>query len=89
MGKMKEKFIDEMNGHDFGSPSDADYQDYLYHQDKKGEIDNEDDHIPVNQKEVENNHKTWWDSLTDEHKEKLFYEYKSADDFFNTQVTGR
>ena len=30
MGKMKEKFIDEMNGHDFGSPSDADYQDYLY-----------------------------------------------------------
>ena len=32
MGKMKEKFIDEMDGYDFGAPSDADYQDYLHHQ---------------------------------------------------------
>jgi hypothetical protein len=85
MGKMKEKFIDEMNEHDFGSPSDADYHDYLYHQDRKGEIDNEDDHISVSQEEVENNHKAWWDSLTDEQKEKLFREFKAATNFFNTQ----
>lgn len=75
MGKMKEKFIDEMDGYDFGAPSDADYQDYLYHQNS----------TPAGKEEMDRDNQAWWDSLTEVQKEKLFSESKAAADFFNNK----
>ena len=88
MGKMNEKFTEEMD-EQRGAPTDADYQDYLYHQDKKGEIDNDDCcgnncHCePATQEEIEKNNKAWWDSMTEDQKSKLIHEFDLSNNFFN------
>ena len=74
MGKMKEKFIEEMN-ENLSHPSDADYQDYIHHQNSTS----------AGKEEMERDNQAWWDSLTNDQKEKLFYETKAAADFFNNK----
>ena len=49
--------------------SDAEYQDWLHSQ----------GHKPVTQEEKQSQHDDWWDSLTDEEKQKLYEEAEAAE----------
>ena len=49
--------------------SDAEYQDWLHSQ----------EHKPVTQEEKQAEHDAWWDSLTDEEKQKLYEEAEAAE----------
>ena len=48
--------------------SDAEYQDWLHSQ----------GHKPVTQEEKQSNHDDWWNSLTDEQKQKLYTDQEEA-----------
>ena len=47
--------------------SDAEYQDWLHSQ----------GHKPVTQEEVQAQHDAWWNSLTEEQKQKLYEEQEA------------
>ena len=49
--------------------ADAEYQDWLHSQ----------GHKPVTQEEKQSQHDDWWDSLTDEEKQKLYEEAEAAE----------
>ena len=49
--------------------SDAEYQDWLYSQGYK----------PVTMEETQAQHDAWWDSLTEEQKQKLYEEVEAAE----------
>jgi len=70
MGKMKEAFINFMNGKT-ADMSDAEYQDWLHSQES------------TTQEQVESNHDAWWNSLTDEQKQQL---YKDQEESFKLSV---
>ena len=65
---MKELFIQQMNENP--DMSDAEYQDWLHSQGYK----------PVTQEEKQSEHDDWWDSLTNEEKEKLYEEAERAEE---------
>ena len=65
---MKELFIQQMNENP--DMSDAEYQDWLHSQGYK----------PVTQEEKQSQHDDWWDSLTDEEKQKLYEEAERAEE---------
>ena len=66
MGKMKGLFIQQMNENP--NMSDAEYQDWLHSQGYK----------PVTQEEKQSQHDDWWNSLTDEEKQKLYTDQEEA-----------
>ena len=70
MGKMKELFMQQME-EQRSNMSDAEYQDWLNSQE------------PATQEEVEVNHNTWWDSLTDKQKQQL---YDSKEELFELTI---
>ena len=49
--------------------SDAEYQDWLHSQ----------GHNPVTQEEKQSQHDDWWNSLTEEQKQKLYEEAEAAE----------
>ena len=49
--------------------SDAEYQDWLHSQEQKS----------VTQEEVQAQHDAWWNSLTEEQKQKLYEEAEAAE----------
>ena len=60
MGKMKEAFVNFMNGQ-AADMSDAEYQDWLRNE------------APfVSQEEKQSQHDAWWNSLTEEQKQQLY-----------------
>ena len=65
---MKEEYIKIMN--EIPDMSDAEYQDWLHSQGYK----------PVTQEEKQSEHDDWWDSLTNEEKEKLYEEAERAEE---------
>jgi hypothetical protein len=67
MGKMKEEYIKIMN--EIPDMSDAEYLDWLHSQGYK----------PVTQEEKQSQHDDWWNSLTDEEKQKLYEEAEAAE----------
>jgi heme/copper-type cytochrome/quinol oxidase subunit 2 len=69
MGKMKEIFTQQMEDEIVGM-SDAEYQDWLHSQKSK----------PVTQEEKQSQHDDWWNSLTDEEKQKLYEEAERAEE---------
>jgi hypothetical protein len=68
MGKMKELLTNFINENP--DMSDAEYQDWLHSQGYK----------PVTQEEKQSQHDDWWDSLTNEEKEKLYEEAERAEE---------
>ena len=50
--------------------SEAEYQDWLHSQ----------EHKPVTQEEKQSQHDDWWNSLTDEEKQKLYEEAERAEE---------
>ena len=65
---MKEEYIKIMN--EIPDMSDAEYLDWLHSQGYK----------PVTQEEKQSEHDDWWDSLTNEEKEKLYEEAERAEE---------
>ena len=65
---MKEEYIKIMN--EIPDMSDAEYLDWLHSQGYK----------PVTHEEKQSQHDTWWDSLTNEEKEKLYEEAERAEE---------
>ena len=65
---MKEEYIKIMN--EIPDKSDAEYLDWLHSQGYK----------PVTQEEKQSEHDDWWDSLTNEEKEKLYEEAERAEE---------
>ena len=68
MGKMKELFIKQMNENP--DMSDAEYQDWLHSQGYK----------TATMEDHQSEHDAWWDSLTNEDKEKLYEEAERAEE---------
>ena len=66
MGKMKEAFVNFMNGQ-AADMSDAEYQDWLNSQ------------KPATQEDKISEHDAWWNSLTDEQKQQLCEEQKAME----------
>ena len=66
MGKMKEAFVNFMNGQ-AADMSDAEYQDWLNSQE------------PATQEDKESEHDAWWNSLTDSQKQKLVEEQEAME----------
>ena len=67
MGKMKQEF--EKFYSENPDMSDAEYQDWLHSQGYKS----------VTQEEKQSQHDAWWDSLTEEQKQKLYEEVEAAE----------
>ena len=65
---MKELFIQQINENP--NMSDEEYLDWLHSQGYK----------PVTQEEKQSEHDDWWDSLTNEEKEKLYEEAERAEE---------
>ena len=66
MGKMKEAFVNFMNGQ-AADMSDAEYQDWLRNE------------APfVSQEEKQSQHDAWWNSLTEEQKQQLYIDQEEA-----------
>jgi len=73
MGKMKEKFMEEQEqlireAVEAFVDDDWQYQEYLKTQGKA-----------ISQKESQANHNAWWNSLTEEQKQKLYEEAEAAE----------
>ena len=66
MGKMKEEFMKMQTEGYFDDMSDAEYQDWLNSQ------------KPVTQEEKQSQHDAWWNSLTEEQKQKLYIDQEEA-----------
>ena len=64
---MKELFIQQMNER-IADMSDAEYQDWLNSQE------------PATQEQVESEHDVWWNSLTNDHKQKLYDDQLAFDE---------
>ena len=72
MGKMKEAFINFMNGQ-AADMSDAEYQDWLRSQKCNGDCDEcQCEGEPTTQEDKESQHDAWWNSLTNEQKQQLY-----------------
>ena len=67
MGKMKEAFMNFMDENP--NISDAEYQDWLHSQ----------GYAPVTQEDIQSQHDMWWNSLTEEQKQKLYEEAEAAE----------
>ena len=73
MGKMKEKFMEEQErlireAVEAFVDDDWQYQEYLNSLGKS-----------ISQKESQANHDAWWDSLTDEQKQQLYFNQTESD----------
>ena len=66
---MKEKYLNYWLRNP--DASDAEYQDWLHSQ----ELETQEDKI--------SEHDAWWNSLTEEEKQKIADEHKEAEDYFN------
>ena len=71
MSKIKEKLL---NDNSFLEDAINDHLDDEYHYDKSKQVTME---------EVAKNHDDWWNSLTEEEKQKIADEHKEAEDYFN------
>tara|TARA_Y100000592_G_C5391066_1_gene278280 strand:- start:441 stop:665 length:225 start_codon:yes stop_codon:yes gene_type:complete len=71
MSKIKEKLL---NDNSFLEDAINDHLDDEYHYDKSKQVTME---------EVIKNHDDWWNSLTEEEKQKIADEHKEAEDYFN------
>jgi len=81
MGKMKEKYMEEQErlineAVNAFVDDDWQYQEYLK---SLGERMGYGTSKPATQKEVQSNHDDWWNSLTDEEKQKLYEETEEAE----------
>ena len=77
MGKMKEKFIEEQErlireAVEAFVDDDWQYQEYLK------SLSERMGYGTVTQEEVQSNHDDWWNSLTDEQKQKLYNDQEEA-----------
>ena len=64
---MKELFMQQME-EQRSNMSDAEYQDWLHSQE------------PTTQEQVESEHDAWWNSLTNDHKQKLYDDQVAFDE---------
>ena len=81
MGKMKEKYMEEQErlvneAVNAFIDDDWQYQEYLKSLSERMGYGTS---KPVTQKEVQSNHDDWWNSLTDEEKQKLYEETEAAE----------
>ena len=81
MGKMKDKFTEEQErlvneAVEAFMDDDYQYQEYL---NSLAESMGYDKPKPVTMEEVQAQHDAWWDSLTDEEKQKLYEEAEAAE----------
>ena len=77
MGKMKEAFMNFMDENP--NISDAEYQDWLHSQ----------GYAPVTQEDIQSQHDVWWNSLTEEQKQKLYEEQEAYEkDRINNDING-
>jgi hypothetical protein len=77
MGKMKQEFEKFYNENP--DMSDAEYQDWLYSQGYK----------PVTMEETQAQHDAWWNSLTEEEKQKIADEAQTVSTYFDEQRADR
>ena len=77
MGKIKEKLL---NDDSFLEDAMDDYLDDEYHYNKSKEVTME---------EVIKNHDDWWNSLTEEEKQKIADEAQAATNYFDEQRANR
>tara|TARA_R110000796_G_scaffold150656_1_gene267333 strand:+ start:147 stop:419 length:273 start_codon:yes stop_codon:yes gene_type:complete len=83
MGKMKEKFMEEQEhlirqAVESFVDDDYQYQEYLNTLGKS-----------LSQEEAQSNHDDWWNSLTDEEKQKLYEETEAAEqDRIDNDING-
>ena len=84
MGKMKEKFIEEIEKNaahiSFDTRDEHKYIDDEYHYDKSKQVTME---------EMIKNHDDWWNSLTEEEKQKIADEAQAASTYFDEQRADR
>ena len=77
MSKIKEKLL---NDNSFLEDAMDDYLDDEYHYDKSKEVTME---------EIQKNHDDWWNSLTEEEKQKVADEAQAASTYFDEQRADR
>ena len=77
MGKIKEKLL---NDDSFLEDAMDDYLDDEYHYNKSKEVTME---------EIQKNHDDWWNSLTEEEKQKIADEAQAASTYFDEQRADR
>ena len=77
MGKMKQEFEKFYNENP--DMSDAEYQDWLYSQGYK----------PVTMEDKITEHDAWWNSLTEEEKQKIADEAQIASTYFDEERANR
>jgi len=80
MGKMKEKYMEEQErlineAVNAFVDDDWQYQEYLKSLSERMGYGTS---KPVTQEEVQSNHDDWWNSLTDEQKQKLYNDQEEA-----------
>ena len=80
MGKMKDKFMDQQeklisDAVDAFADDDYQYQEYLNSLAARMGYSNK----PVTMEDKITEHDAWWDSLTDEEKQKLYEESEAAE----------
>ena len=81
MGKMKEKFLEDQEKaikDALDAFHDDDYQLEEYYASLQWEP-REDEFTAVSQEEVQAEHDAWWNSLTDEQKQQLYFNQTEAD----------
>ena len=92
MGKMKEKFIEEMEKSiqdAIYAFADDDFQMEEYYQSMQSCDCNNDCPCkgePVSMEETQKLHDDWWNSLTDEEKNQLYNEHKAAEDAYTEWI---
>ena len=77
MGKIKEKLL---NDNSFLEDTMDDHLDDEYHYNKSKEVTME---------EIQKNHDDWWNSLTEEEKQKIADEAQAATNYFDEQRANR
>lgn len=87
MGKMKEKFLEDQEkaiNDALDAFHDDDYQLKEYYASLQPE---EAEFTAASQEEVQAEHDAWWNSLTDEQKQQLYFDQTEADkDYINHWV---
>ena len=91
MGKIKEKLL---NDDSFLEDAINDYLDDEYHYQKYEDICGCNEGCPcsegsVSMEEVMKNHDDWWNSLTEEEKQKIADEAQAATNYFDEQRANR
>ena len=76
---MKELFMQQMD-EQMSNMSDAEYQDHLHSASFDSYTDTDENGEPATQEQVESEHDAWWNSLTDEQKQKLYDDKEEVDE---------